>query len=998
MRRSSVLLAHASIGLVLLSVAAATADEPSGGFPADPLAACNIVWDSPSKDSTGSLPLGNGDVALNVWAEPSGDVVFYIAKSDAWSGLGRLLKLGRVRVRCEPNPLAGSEASFQQTLRLREGRVETQLGDGAGRITLNTWVDANRPVVFVEVESGEPISLEASLELWRTPDTPLEELQPLGLRSVAGGPIEPKVEPDTLVAGQDDRIVWYHRNGMSIWPTVMEYQALAEVTQPEDDPLLHRVFGGCIEGPGLERSDDDTLRSTAPKQRHVIAICLHTMQPATGEQWRAEIDKQAETVAQLDVAQARADHERWWNDFWNRSWIHVAQSEAIAPGGLLMRKLQRNELPLRIGADSDGNNRFKGVIDRALVYDRALSPKEIAAHAAGDMPSPGKAEGAVGDWPLGSLEDGAVANRAPGDLPAKAVGEIELVQGRPESDNEKAARFDGTAFFEVDHAKALDLETAVTMEAWIRPAKTGGRIIDKTKAASASGYMIDMHPGNSLRIVLAAGNMQADVKLPENEWAHVVGLFDAAEGRKELYVNGKLVASGRQQLAEAADDEHGPAFIVTRGYALQRFVAACAGRGAYAIKFNGSLFTADWKERGTQVNADYRRWGGCYWFQNTRLPYWAMLASGDFEMMRPLFAMYQRALPLSEARTQKYFDHKGAYFPETMYFWGTPAMCDYGWDRSDKPDGFLRNSYIRYYWSGGLELTALMLDYYDHTQDEAFLRDTLLPLAGPIVTFFDQHYPRDEQGKIRFEPAQSLETWHEAVNPLPEIAGLKYVLSRMVELPEKAVDSATKKQWQRMLDELPPLPAAKEDDRTYLLPALEFSDRSNSENPPLYAVFPYRLFGLGKPDLEVGRLTFEKRRVKGTGGWRQDSIQAAYLGLTDTARAYVTQNFSRWHGDARFPAFWGPNADWIPDQDHGSVALTALQRMLLQVEGDKILVLPAWPADWNVSFKLHAPLGTTVEGRYVDGKLQQLTVTPQHRRADVEVFDPVEATQTQTGN
>jgi hypothetical protein len=266
------------------------------------------------------------------------------------------------------------------------------------------------------------------------------------------------------------------------------------------------------------------------------------------------------------------------------------------------------------------------------------------------------------------------------------------------------------------------------------------------------------------------------------------------------------------------------------------------------------------------------------------------------------------------------------------------------------------------------------------------------------VTFFDQHYPRDEQGKIRFEPAQSLETWHEAVNPLPEIAGLKYVLGRMVELPEKAVDSATKKQWQRMLDELPPLPAAKEDDRTYLLPALEFSDRSNSENPPLYAVFPYRLFGLGKPDLEVGRLTFEKRRVKGTGGWRQDSIQAAYLGLTDTARAYVTQNFSRWHGDARFPAFWGPNADWIPDQDHGSVALTALQRMLLQVEGDKILVLPAWPADWNVSFKLHAPLGTTVEGRYVDGKLQQLTVTPQHRRADVEVFDPVEATQTQTGN
>ena len=33
------------------------------------------------------------------------------------------------------------------------------------------------------------------------------------------------------------------------------------------------------------------------------------------------------------------------------------------------------------------------------------------------------------------------------------------------------------------------------------------------------------------------------------------------------------------------------AFVVSRAYALQRFITACAGRGAYPIKFNGSLFT-----------------------------------------------------------------------------------------------------------------------------------------------------------------------------------------------------------------------------------------------------------------------------------------------------------------------------------------------------------------------------------------------------------------------
>ena len=52
---------------------------------------------------------------------------------------------------------------------------------------------------------------------------------------------------------------------------------------------------------------------------------------------------------------------------------------------------------------------------------------------------------------------------------------------------------------------------------------------------------------------------------------------------------------------------------------------------------------------------------------------------------------------------------------------------------------------------------------------------------------------------------------------------------------------------------------------------------------------------------------------------------------------------------------WGPNYDWLPDQDHGSNIMLTLQHMVLETAGDKIFVLPAWPKDWDVSFKLHAP-------------------------------------------
>ena len=62
----------------------------------------NITWDSPSKDHHGSMPLGNGDIGLNLWVEENGDICFYIGKTDSWGDNGRLLKVGKVRIKSEP--------------------------------------------------------------------------------------------------------------------------------------------------------------------------------------------------------------------------------------------------------------------------------------------------------------------------------------------------------------------------------------------------------------------------------------------------------------------------------------------------------------------------------------------------------------------------------------------------------------------------------------------------------------------------------------------------------------------------------------------------------------------------------------------------------------------------------------------------------------------------------------------------------------------------------
>src|SRR5260370_40932278 len=71
----------------------------------------------------------------------------------------------------------------------------------------------------------------------------------------------------------------------------------------------------------------------------------------------------------------------------------------------------------------------------------------------------------------------------------------------------------------------------------------------------------------------------------------------------------------------------------------------------------------------------------------------------------------------------------------------------------------------------------MMIDYASYTQDKNFIRTTLVPMAEGILTFYDKHYERDGEGKIRMAPAQAMETWQDVINPLPDVAGLRYVMA-----------------------------------------------------------------------------------------------------------------------------------------------------------------------------------------------------------------------------
>ena len=427
------------------------------------------------------------------------------------------------------------------------------------------------------------------------------------------------------------------------------------------------------------------------------------------------------------------------------------------------------------------------------------------------------------------------------------------------------------------------------------------------------------------------------------------------------------------------------AAIVTQGYALQRYMAACVGRGKYPIKFNGSLFTVPYADKKLE-DADFRQWGPGYWWQNTRLPYYSMCAAGDFEMMDPLFNMYARdLLPFLKFRTKKYLGHGGAHIPECIYFWGDMFAADYGNEPfATRADKLQASEWHKYEWVSGPELVTLLLDRYAYTEDTKFLRETVIPAARELLGFFDQHYKTNNVGKLDMQPSQALETWVGCVNPMPELAGLHSTTARLLALPEKLTSSEDRAFFKQLQAKLPPLPTTKTPDgKIMLAPAQVYKQKNNSEVPELYAVFPFRQIAVGKPNLEWGVEALNHRMDKGASGWRQDDIFMAFLGEAAQARDNVVQRARSKHGESRFPTFWGPNFDWVPDQDHGSVLLIALQSMLLQADGRKIYLLPAWPKDWDCEFKLHAPYNTTVEGVIKAGKLEKLIVTPESRAKDV---------------
>lgn len=452
------------------------------------------------------------------------------------------------------------------------------------------------------------------------------------------------------------------------------------------------------------------------------------------------------------------------------------------------------------------------------------------------------------------------------------------------------------------------------------------------------------------------------------------------------------------------------AWVAGRNYQLFRYMLASNQEGKLPLLFNGGIFTADnfnhitgnnndevKRKRVDPSTPDLRHWLFCgFMAQNQRWIGWPAILSGDEDLLEPTNAFY-RMHSASAASRAKCMGAEGMVYPEAIQVWGLTW-----WPTKTGQCGA---PHLKHAFAMMLENAWMTL--HGHTTLNKDISKDIEWIKG-VVKFYDSYYRMRTKefcsselvkgNLLNIFPANSIEILVGAQNPTEVLAGLMRISDALTQLPDSLVNKDEKEYFANVIKTLPQISKGKVNGKDIVLPAQSYMKEYNLwELPEFYAAWPYRLYSVCHPGTtQIMQNTWDllpkyrSEKVYRDYSWMPVVVNMAAIGNTAEASRRMVEKLGNFNPQSRFPAFFGPGHDWVPDHNWGGSGMVGLQEMLMAADpyGDgKIYLLPAWPVKWDVDFKLHAPQNTTVEVEVKKGKVVKLNVFPESRRKDI-VLNP----------
>jgi hypothetical protein len=324
--------------------------------------------------------------------------------------------------------------------------------------------------------------------------------------------------------------------------------------------------------------------------------------------------------------------------------------------------------------------------------------------------------------------------------------------------------------------------------------------------------------------------------------------------------------------------------------------------------------------------------------------------AGDADLLEPLSSLYRMHRNSAAARARA-LGAEGVIYPEPLKVWGLSMHAD--------NHRLCSEEHLNHTFAMMLENGWIALHGYS-TLGTDIRRD--LPWIQGMVRFFDTFFRQetkkrtgrepDPDGKLCIYPANCIEYAWDAKNPVETVAALRRITDALTKLPGDLISDKGRTYFSKILAILPDLPLGEREGRRILLPAESIRNEYNTwELPELYAAWPYRLYYLTRPGTaEVAQNTWDLLRgyraeeVRQDYSWMPVAVNMAALGNAGEAGHRILDKLGNFNKQTRFPTFFGPGHDWLPDHNWCGSGMVGLQEMLMSADpfGDgKIYLLPA---------------------------------------------------------